>query len=287
MDPKTANDTARRLVKYYPKDQLSHEVFDLLVAEAMFGWNEVFMSLGSGLRCLEIGAGTGMLATLASEHVQSVDAIEPAPRAFSFSEPVLANVKNSAPENLHFFRATLEAYTDPVGYDFIWSVNVFEHLEDWREGLLKTKSLLRKDGQAIILCPNYDIPYETHYGIPMIGSKKITSRLFAQKISTFDKKHKCVGLWDTINLISASKIKKFAKQENLNIVFDKSITLRMFDRFFEDQHLAQRHGTLRRVITLIYKLGLHKLWHRLPSRFQPYMALHLYADDRDQTNEDV
>ena len=67
-------------------------------------------------------------------------------------------------------------------YDIIYSVNVFEHLSNWKLYLKKTNEWLNPEGLNIILCPNYSFPYESHFKIPIIINKKLTYSIFKKKL---------------------------------------------------------------------------------------------------------
>ena len=56
---------------------------------------------------------------------------------------------------------------------FIFCVNVFEHVDDWRHFLDWASKNLNENGQFIVLCPNYGIPYESHFKIPIIFNKRL------------------------------------------------------------------------------------------------------------------
>ena len=73
----------------------------------------------------------------------------------------------------------------PKKYDVIYSVNVFEHLLNWKLYLDKTKEWLKPNGINIILCPNYSFP-RSHFKIPIILNKKIT-HIFKNKIDSSRK----------------------------------------------------------------------------------------------------
>ena len=52
-------------------------------------------------------------------------------------------------------------------FDIIFSLFVLEHVNNPAHYLLELKRILKKNGKICIVCPNYVIPYETHYGLLM------------------------------------------------------------------------------------------------------------------------
>lgn len=256
-------------------EAVSTSVLDVLEAEARFGWDEVSPYVKPNDRCLEIGAGSCLLSAMAASRVASVTALEPLSQTFSLSEPILDAVGRQGLSNMSIERTTLYDFEPEEGFDFIWSLNTFEHLDDWRSGVLKTLSLLKAGGRAIILCPNYNIPYESHFGIPILGSTTATRRLFGRSIARFEAEHRCDGLWDSLNFIKASEVGRFARVQGIDLTFDRSATIRMFDRFATDRHLADRHAILGPLVGFVQAKGLHRIWRALPDRFHPYMAIHI------------
>lgn len=265
---------------FRPKNCPSDQFFNTWISEALFGWAEISPFTGNQSRGLEIGAGSGLLAARMSKSLEEIIALEPTSDTFSINETILNKIKEASYNNLIISRMPLEDFEDETGFDLIWSINVFEHLNDWKAGLLKTHSLLRPGGRAIILCPNYDIPYESHFGLPVLGTKKITQRVFKKKIDKFERKYSCVGLWKTLNFIRISQIIKFAHENNLEIKTDKTITDRLFDRVTTDMEFAKRHEYISPVIRLVRKTRLLNIWTRLPAKVQPYIALHIFADKK-------
>jgi len=254
------------------------EMFDLYCSEAAFGWREVGTDILSCRRGLEIGAGAGLLSYLAAQQTTAtIDAIEPIADGFGSAEAILEAVEKSTPENLHFHRCRLEDFNAPANFDLIWSVNVFEHLPDWRSALLKTRDLLTADGKAILLFPNYNIPYEPHFRIPLIGGRAFARNSFSRYIDRCETEKGGQGLWDSLNFIKASEILRFAKENNLNISTDTSITVRMFERLNDDDQLKARQGILSLPATLFRLLKLHHLWAALPNVTQPYLRVILYS----------
>ena len=82
--------------------------------------------------------------------------------------------KNLIPKSIGIRNLRFEDFKPRKKYDIIYSVNVFEHLLDWKLYIDKTKEWLKPQGVNIILCPNYSFPYESHFKIPILLNKEIT-----------------------------------------------------------------------------------------------------------------
>lgn len=61
-------------------------------------------------------------------------------------------------------------------FDIIFSNFVLEHVKDPVHYLSELRRILKNDGKLIVLCPNYLVPYETHYGLPFVPFSKSLSR---------------------------------------------------------------------------------------------------------------
>lgn len=61
-------------------------------------------------------------------------------------------------------------------FDLIFSNFVLEHVQDPVHYLSELRRILTDNGRVVILCPNYLIPYETHYGLPFFPFSKWLSK---------------------------------------------------------------------------------------------------------------
>ena len=163
--------------------------------EAQFGLDRILESvrdLPSGSRILEVGSGAGILLTelsrLFPEH--TFVGIEPNGQGFQF----FSDFQLSLGEQVKIHNGGYETFESDDTWDLIYSINVFEHLPDWRHFLLFLNKNLSSEGKATILCPNYSFPYEPHFGLPLIFSKKITFFLFQTRIEKFEKENDCLEI---------------------------------------------------------------------------------------------
>jgi hypothetical protein len=129
---------------------------------------------------------------------------------------------------------------------------------------------LAKDGAAIILFPNYHFPYESHYGLPVLGTKKITQVIFKNAIRRYDDENETHGLWETLNFLTSSEFNRLALGQSLQIVYERNIMERMFLRVSADPEFMKRHSKISLALWFITKIRLFKLFKFLPIRFHPY-----------------
>ena len=77
---------------------------------------------------------------------------------------VLSEIAQS--ENLKFslIESPIEDFEYDHKFDFIFSINVMENLKDPYSVLIQMNSALKFGGKYRFFCPNYDFPYEPHFG---------------------------------------------------------------------------------------------------------------------------
>jgi len=254
-------------------------------AEAAFGLRELSHEvdcLPKGGRVLEIGCGTGYLLTRLSARRPdlALTGLEPIGKGFAKFEATLANIE-SAFSNLTIHRLPIESFTlddAEAGFDLIISVNVFEHLDDWRGAVDRALALLKPGGRMIILCPNYAIPYEPHFGIPIIFGPTFTRRLFDRRIRQVELQTDADGLWLSLNFISVPALRRHCSRNRVTLEFDRDVMARMLERLDTDAEFAARQATVAGVARLLRRIGLGRLLARLSPAFSPYMKAVLHRD---------
>jgi len=134
--------------------------------------------------------------------------------------------------------------------------------------------LLSPNGVSIIMCPTYDLPYETHVIIPIIINKNITYKIFEKKIRDYEENLGIQGNWESVNFIKARHVKRYIKDKYLGD-FDLNIHDRLFRRLTHDNFFLQRHGLLGKFCQLLYKIKLNKLIFNIFRVPFPYMKLEI------------
>ncbi len=251
---------------------------DIWVNEALFGFNhikEFCNKLKKNDNVLEIGCGSGILLNLLSENFKEINfkGIEPFGDGFNS----LIHLNSLSKENgVSIKNIGYEELSSNYKYDFIFSINVFEHLYDWRNFLEKVSPLLKKGGEIIVLCPNYGFPYESHFRIPIIFNKGITYSIFHKYIRNYEKKNDCIGLWKSLNFVNKREvinhIKYSNKVKNLEVYDNLSILDSMVDRIANDREFRKRQRILGAIATVLKELGILNVFKLFPN-YIPYMKL--------------
>lgn len=256
------------------------DLVDLHFGESTFGlveFSKVLEDRFSGathMRCLEVGSGAGFLLTRLSRHFPQYrwEGIEPIGQGFSrfraASEAICARYE------LNIHRTTFEEFESKDTFDFIFSLNVIEHVDEWRDFVVKAHSLLSPRGVAVFLCPNYTFPYEPHYAIPIVLNKSLTARVFRRYIADYDRRNDTTDLWASLNFIKRREVVDFCRKKHIKVSFDDSVMTRMVEKLWTDEHFAERQRLLATPAKLLHRMGVTRLLEHFPlNRVSPYSKI--------------
>lgn len=249
------------------------DFFKMIANEAVFGFTEIAEYLPGSKRILEIGSGSGLLTAMIANAGYDVVGLEPIGSGFSSHELMLSISSQKLSKPARFVRDKIESFCPEEEFDLIFSVNVFEHIDDWRLALQRAIGMLTEGGKLLIVCPNYNFPYESHFGLPIIFSKELTRRTFSASISSFEKEKLCDGLWESLNFIKYTEVKKFSRQRGYNMHVDKSILNRMVKKLDSDEMFRSRQGLMGNLAQIVFAAKLDVVYTLLPVRFQPYLKM--------------
>lgn len=248
----------------------------LWLAEAEFGFSHLkgpISSLAANSDILEVGCGSGILLSMLTEEYpqHKFNGVEP------FGEGFLSLKELNAVVRKLGVNLSIESYEDHQSkYDFIYCVNVFEHVKDWRHFLDWASNNLKENGLFLVLCPNYGFPYEPHFRIPITFNKGFTFRVFKKHILNFEKNSKYYGLWNSLNFVKKRDVlaycKNNASEVGLSVSDDFSIIDDMIERFSKDVEFRKRKSIIGRFASFLKVVGILNLIKMFPN-FLPYMKL--------------
>ncbi|MGS2716904.1 class I SAM-dependent methyltransferase [Eionea flava] len=257
------------------------ELLDLFVIyanEAKFGREYIDSDLAvlpPSANILEVGAGSLLLSCQLIREGFQIVSLEPVGNGFSHFDR-MRNVVLKAADNiglkLNLLNATAESLSIKNHFDYAFSVNVMEHVDDVSAVVVRVGDSLREAGIYRFTCPNYLFPYEPHFNIPTFFSKRITEKLFYNKIFGH-KMPDPKGTWESLNWITVSSVRKIiVHKNNLSVKFNRSILSNVLTRVVDDKVLASRRSPfLMRLIWLIVFLRIHLLLKIIPASLQPVM----------------
>jgi 2-polyprenyl-3-methyl-5-hydroxy-6-metoxy-1,4-benzoquinol methylase len=251
----------------------AHEVLHTFANEARVTLDLVEKFLKSEIRILEVGAGICLFSIFLKTENFNVIALEPALGGFSNFEKiknaVLGYYSHIDLDVLRIPAQDLNSQNHGM-FDLIYSNNVIEHIPDLRQTFSAMTNVLAKDGLMVHACPNYMVPYEPHFGIPVIKKFSGLSRqLFRKKIETN------IDLWNSLNFISYFTVKALATKNHLNVKFKRGVLYDSFLRLDTDQSFRERHrhSWILSLFLFLKSLGVLRFVQALPPCFSTPMII--------------
>ena len=258
-------------------DLIPPEITDPLrtyISEAKFFKNIVapdVANLTSGSYVIEVGSGIGLLSLHLASLGFEVTAFEPQSSGFNQMNAMRSfiseNWKPSAPQ-VEFREASLNQTTQLEKLaDYIFAINVIEHVHNFEELITHAVKAKTPEATMRIVCPNYSIPYEPHFNIPIIFTKRITKFIFGHKIHN-SKIPDSDEFWGDLSWPTQKKLKKILKSKGWNIEFSRDATHEYLNRAFSDSDFIVRKG---RIIGSLFKLTsvLAKIVRFVPHAYLP------------------
>lgn len=252
-------------------------LLDVYAGEARFGRQLIdpdLMKLPQHAVLLEVGAGSLLLSCQLVSEGFVVTALEPVGSGFLHFERLRELVLDRA--QLHgllprLLNHSAEELADSCYYDYAFSINVMEHVDDPARCLAKIGTSLKHGAAYRFTCPNYLFPYEPHFNIPTLFSKRLTELLLGNYIFKTGKMPDPAGTWKSLNWIHVISINKTLRQlPELDVVFNRDILFSTLERITHDQEFAMRRsGAVNALIATMLKLRLHHLFRSVPVLFQP------------------
>jgi SAM-dependent methyltransferase len=227
-------------------------------------------------RVLEIGAGGGLLSGFLQSHGIDLVAIEPKAQGFE-ATPKLAAVIGAATgvsvDILPLSARDVEPRRHGL-FDLIFSVNVIEHFQPLRENLDALTLLMTDRGMQLHTCPNYHVPYEPHYGLPLLPlAPHLTPYLGRRGLLS-------ESVWQSLNFITATDLRAYAKRSGLSISFKQGTLGDALDRLRAEPEFAVRQPKfLQSVSTAMKTLGLIEIIKMLPATWVTPMTVILRRVD--------
>jgi SAM-dependent methyltransferase len=167
----------------------------------------------------------------------------------------------------------VEALDLAGAFDFAFSINVMEHVGDVAQALSRVTTSLRPGGAYRFTCPNYLFPYEPHFNIPTVWSKRWTKRMLHRVIDARPGIPDPAGLWESLNWIDPLRVRRACRAlPGIHLQFRADLLVDMFERAVDDPAFAaRRSGLAGRLAAALVRLGLHRPLARLPAVLQPMM----------------
>ena len=262
---------------FIEKAPLLLPLFETYSAEAVFGRRFIALDLERlqpGARVIEVGAGSLLLSCQLVREGFDVTGLEPTASGFSHFEQMRQMVQERATAlgcSPRVLSLTAEDLSEHNRFEYAFSVNVMEHVDDVARVVANVGRSLVLGASYRFTCPNYLFPYEPHFNIPTLFSKKLTERVLGQKIIGCKDMPDPSGTWRSLNWISVVQVKRIAKKLPwLRFSFDRLLLVSTLERICSDKDFANRRSPMvRKLLTLFVQLRLHLLLGHMPVILQP------------------
>jgi SAM-dependent methyltransferase len=270
-------DLVRFCSEIFPKEPM----YDRFVNEARFGLSRVLRVLPSfaaiSLDILEVGAGSCILSAYLASRGLQVTAVEPLGPEFDFFSDLQRRAlefcrRQAIPVKL--VRATGEKMDLPGQFDVAFTINALEHMRDPLRTIDNMYKSLKPGGVVLVHCPNYTIPFDSHFNIFLVTrSKRINGWLYRSKISRYSE------VWDELNFVRYVDVQRYLLHRGANFSFERSIMRDLFVRLIDDHIFAHRMPTIVRAIgAMLRYTGLVGALNWVPVRFQTPMEVRIRKD---------
>lgn len=215
-------------------------VVEACIAEVSVGLELIEDDLARGGRILEVGAGIGLLATVLKQRGFDIVALEPGANGFSDSGLIGTALRAFVGDTgLVVIEEEASNLAPAVhgSFDLIFSLNVLEHIPDLEENIAGMERVLAPTGVMVHACPNYHIPYEPHYALPLVPG-------FPQAVTWLRPSLRRDELWQSLNFITTGRVRRAASAEGLDIQFRGSVLYDTLKRIGTDPVFTDRHPKL-------------------------------------------
>lgn len=232
--------------------------------------------LQPGARILEVGGGVLLLSSALQLEGFEVTTVEPIGAGFSAFHELQAIVLSYADLNGHVptvLRQRIEDIEVDSQFDFAFSINVMEHVDNVDLTIKKVLEALKSNAFYRFICPNYLFPYEPHFNIFSLPWKGLTGLLMKSWICQSTRVNDPTGMWESLNWITAPKVRRAVDANpNARLTFNREISSDMFERVINDDEFSARRSLwIRKFSTLLVSVGVHRLLCKLPVNIMPLM----------------
>lgn len=248
-------------------------IFDVFAQEARFGlaWLLPDISMmNNGSSILEVGGGLMLVSSELQRRGFDVTVLEPLGEGFSTFSELQGLVLSQAQRQGHaplVLALPVEALSMGGRYDLAFSVNVMEHVKDVEAALCNVIHALKEGAKYRFVCPNYLFPYEPHFNLPTLFSKKLTERIFWSTIGSSNRVADPEGMWASLNWITVPTIRRIVSNcTNTRLLFGKTIMRDTLARVVTDSQFSSRRSLWMRVLArALVTLRLHSAFALLPA----------------------
>ena len=237
-------------------------ILDMYATEARYGYNLITPQLSNDhTTILEVGSGLCMLSSYLRMQGYDITALEPCIAGFDLFAEIQAVLLEEAGVSLPILRVKAEELSPKRHglFQFVFSINVLEHIPNLANAIRGMASVLTPDGHMWHTCPNYAVPYEPHFGVPLVPFfPRATGLLLPRGIAGGE-------LWRSLNFVTYFGLRRMARANNLSVSFRRGTMAEALKRLDSDPEFARRHSSLLyRAHRLLGAAGLLRVIESIP-----------------------
>lgn len=254
-----------------PYDRL-RVLLKVFANEVLIGYEFVQPMLRPGSRVLEVGAGVGILASFLKSRGVAISGIEPGAAGYGYMPAIAGAVArrlgNDRFDPLPIGAGDLDLRQHGT-FDLIYSIHVMEHILELDAAFRALVGVLAPSGHMVHMCPNYDVPYDPHLGIPLVpGFPRATRHLFPTLIRDNHE------VWDGLNFLTVRDARRLARRNGLKVSFDRGIMSAYVRRIETDAAFSDRQaGAVVKLARVLCKSGVVRLIDRWPVALSSPMVM--------------
>lgn len=270
----------KNIIKLKIKNTLPIDGLDSYFNAFNASYEEIINTVNKDENILDVGCGGGLLVdylNMSGYKIEGFDNYLYDLRTKTINDAINTKglVKNSNIKSFKFEKK----------YDVIFLSNVIEHIIDWQENLDIIIKNLNPSGRIIFLLPNYNVPVELHFMLPILYNKKITYKIFKNKIINYEKNNDKSGLWDSLNFIKPTDLKKYLEKNNFEIkkdreYFGRLIQILINNSLNKDIFSKRKINLMHKLLIYLSKtfmfLKLFNLFKFLPTFCHPFIKIIAY-----------
>jgi SAM-dependent methyltransferase len=143
-------------------------------------------------------------------------------------------------------------------FDLIVSNFVLEHIDDLAAAMRAMGDVLAPGGVMVHRCPNYHVPYEPHFCIPLVPFAPRATAALVPRLRDD-------GLWRGLNFVTSSDVQRVCRAAGLTPTFLTGRYFWAFDRLRASAEFASRKRFFARIARILGRLGLLPLLKLVPT----------------------
>lgn len=215
----------------------------------------------AGRRILDVGAGVGLATFFLAGEGHDVTALEPGGLGFDLNHDLFLAMRDYlGVGDVTLLSIGAEAL-DPEQhgrFDVMFSANVLEHVADLEAVVTAMARTLAPGGIMVHTCPNYTVPYEPHYRLPLLP--------FVPAATPWAGARKSEELWQSFNFVTARRLVRLLRHAGLAPVLAAGTMSRSFERLLVDPIFAARQSPmLVRIAKILQASGGMTVFRKWPS----------------------